>query len=105
MKKYNTAAVSWIRNQLKVKGKSLHSGRGSYACLCNDLTRIELVERVKAKLEEWLSKNMIEKVEEDEDSISIWFKDLFKDEYYKTFVFHKSERFVRGDMTRFYCCM
>ena len=44
--------VSFIRKQLKVKGKSEHSGRGFWVCSV-DVSYEELLKRVKDKAHEW----------------------------------------------------
>ena len=93
--KLNISACSWVRKELKIKGKSLHDGRGVFECFCENVKREEVIERVKVKLNEWVEKNMIEKIKEDENSIVVVFKDLFKDEYYRMFDFKKTNRCSR----------
>lgn len=78
--------TSFIRQQLKVKGRTEHTGRGGFWC-DGDLTIAELNKRLEAKLPDWQAAGHIEKVERTSDAVSITFNKATFDKYYRIAVF------------------
>jgi len=77
-----------MRKALKVKGSSIHNGRGGYDCVFDISTR-ELFQRVKAKVVEWNKEGLVEKIEETSDHLYIALKNKFTCPYYRGFYFDK----------------
>ena len=89
----NKSAISWVRSQLGAKGKSNHSGRGSYFCDANNFTPKELWKKVNECLESWKKEDLLESVEENDGCLYVKFKNVFKEknDYYRGFNFLKKE--------------
>ena len=73
--------VSFIRKQLKVKGKSEHSGRGFWVCSV-DVSYEELLKRVKDKAHEWSGQNLIKEELITEDGVELRFNPEAFDPFY-----------------------
>jgi hypothetical protein len=88
--KNKKSPLSFIRKELKVKGKSSHSGRGFYDCYSD--TKLDvLIERVKEKLNDWKEKDYIELFEVTKNGVHLilnWKK--FKGSY-RGFTFEKND--------------
>lgn len=93
MKNKNKSAISWVRSQLGAKGKSNHSGRGSYFCDADNFTPKELWKKVNECLKKWMEEDLLESVEEKDDCLYVRFKNVFKEknDYYRGFNFLKKE--------------
>lgn len=80
--------VTFIRKQLKVKGKSQHTGRGSYECTA-DVTWDELMKRLSEKFPEWQQDGLIEKTETVGDWYSVIFNKPQFDKNYRCLSLNK----------------
>jgi hypothetical protein len=103
MKKLQSA-VSWMRKQLGVKGKSVHSGRGSYECSV-DIGEDKVLERVKNKIAKWEENGMIEEVKEYEEYLSVKLSKNFVDNSYRTFAFPKTKPAWMNANKNYYACL
>jgi hypothetical protein len=61
-----------LRSDLKVKGKTTHSGRGFYDCT-SDVPWEEFLKRVKACLPDWQEEGLIDAESVTDTEIDIWF--------------------------------
>lgn len=83
----NLSAISFVRRQLGVKGKSSHNGRGSYECDCN-IHPQEVKQKLLAKIPEWQEAGLVESIEDHDESLMVKFnREIFKEDYYRMFVF------------------
>ena len=98
------SAVSWMRKELGVKGKSIHSGRGSYECNV-DIAEGEVLERVKDKLLKWEQNGIVEEVKENEEYLSVKLSKNFVDDYYRTFTFPKTKPAWMNANKNYYACL
>jgi hypothetical protein len=71
------SAVTFFRKQLGFKGSTDHNGRGVYVMDISDstITADDVNQRIRHCLPKWESKDMVEKVVEDAQYISITLKD------------------------------
>ena len=97
------SAVSWMRKELGVKGKSIHSGRGSYECNV-DIEEDKVLERVKNKIAKWEENGMIEEVKECEEYLSVKLSKNFVDDSYRTFTFPKIKPAWMNAKKNYYVC-
>ena len=92
------SAVTFVRKELNVRGKSEHNGRGGYMCWCKDVK--DLFERVKKKVKEWEEKGLLKEVVLKGDRLQVIFKlGLFKDDWYRGF------EFVEKNENLYFCFM
>lgn len=98
------SAVSWMRKQLGVKGKTLHNGRGVFECF-TDLSDKEVLSIAKTKLEEWKEVDLVEEVNEDENWLVVKLKDIFSDKFYRTFSFPKTKPAWMNANKNYYACL
>ena len=78
------SVCTFIRKQLKTKGKTEHTGRGCY-WMRRDCSWDELKERVEKKLVEWNEKGIVESSEMTEEKIQVVFTKEFHNGYYRCF--------------------
>ena len=89
------SAVSFIRQQLKVKGASEHSGRGFYILGSNEAVSFaDIKAKVENLLPRWQERGLVESAEVGAEIKVVFVKDKF-DEYYRTFF--ATERLVNGN--------
>lgn len=79
--------ISFVRQSLKLKGRSEHNGRGGYECEFNNCTAAELMERLAERIPQWKDAGLIEEVVETGHSIQVTFKQTEHNEYYRGFLF------------------
>lgn len=68
----NRSLAEQLRKDLKVKGKTEHSGRGFYDCVA-DVSWEEFLKRVLACLPKWKEEGLIEAESITDTEIAIWF--------------------------------
>lgn len=75
------SAVTFFRKQLGFSGSTQHNGRGVYEMEINDddITTGDIEQRLRYRLQQWQTKDMIEKLEEDTQYISITLRDSLFD--------------------------
>ena len=79
---------TFLRQQLKIKGSTEHSGRGAYIGGFDEDWDV-VIERLKNKIEDWKQLNLIEKVKFNNESVEIIFTTEYFDENYRTASFCK----------------
>lgn len=77
---------AFIRQQLKIKGKTEHTGRGVYWCQ-GDISVEEMNERLQAKLPDWQAAGLVENVEVIDGRTRITFNKAQFDQHYRVGVF------------------
>jgi hypothetical protein len=78
---------TFVRRQLKVKGKTKHNGRGCYIMNVVGVTPQEIRAKLEDLLVKWQKANLVEKVTVDKDKLSISFRlEHCEDPYYSTIV-------------------
>jgi len=98
MKKINSVP-SFVRQQLKIKGRSQHNGRGTFE-MDYDVDHDVLQERLELKLLEWYDAKLIDTVEITQDAhemetIHLYFKtEVVRDPYYRLVNFNPYGLFV-----------
>lgn len=83
--------LTFVRKRLKVKGRSIHNGRGGYDCDCTNASSEELFERAMCLVEKLYAKNLIESVDATEDQLHFVMKEEadLANPYYRGFCFSK----------------
>ena len=79
---------AFLRQQLKIKGSTEHSGRGRYVGDFSESWDV-VVDRLKKKIEEWKEQELVENVEFKNDDVTIVFTDEYFDVNYRTAIFCK----------------
>ena len=79
---------TFLRQQLKIKGSTEHTGRGAYIGGFDEDWDV-VIERLKNKIEDWKQLNLIEKVKFNNESVEIIFTTEYFDENYRTASFCK----------------
>jgi hypothetical protein len=78
---------TFVRRQLKVKGKTKHNGRGCFIMDVDGATTEEIRAKLKELLVKWQKANLVEKVQEDNDKLSISFRlEHCEEPHYSTIV-------------------
>jgi len=84
-----TSATTFFRKQLGYKGQSQHNGRGVVVMdIDDDVTAAEVEMKIRACLDRWLDKNMVEEIQEDEYGLRI----TLKASLFETGSWHESYR-------------
>lgn len=78
--------VTFIRNQLKIKGSSEHTGRGAFFMYSNEeLNYDDMVNVLRTKLNEWTEKGLVldsrEYVDNNVRRFEVLFNDTFNSSY------------------------
>ena len=98
--------LAFIRKQLQIKGKSLHSGRGSYYCLSNK-SNVDMYNTAQEKLKHWHQQGLIESVQVD-DGCKLGFvlsRNTFEGNY-RYIEFDKMNNLTnKQGVNKFYCGM
>jgi hypothetical protein len=81
---------TFIRQQLKVKGSTVHTGRGAWWMGNSDgISYDELLERLNSRLPKWKEKGYVESYEEEKTdgkrTVKVVFTDGVFDNNYRTF--------------------
>lgn len=79
---------TFLRQQLKIKGTTEHTGRGAYIGEFNENWDV-VIERLRNKIEDWKQLNLIEKVKFNNEGVEIIFTTEYFDENYRTASFCK----------------
>lgn len=82
------SGVSFFRRQLG-KGKSRHSGRGTYDFSVEGMTNEQVIELVKAKLPSWQKKGLVKRVSTEDYFLVELADDVGFERNYKTLVISK----------------
>lgn len=91
MIKLKKSPISFVRSEVKVKGKTEHLGRGFYECEIADGDVKGFVEKLEKKIKDWKKKDLIEYSKRNEDgALEFAFKKEAlrneNDSYYRSFV-------------------
>lgn len=79
--------VSFVRRQLKLKGKSQHSGRGFYECSVDtDMPYHELLNKFTALVKKWEKEGLVERKELINGKLTVVLRGEHFDQYYRTLV-------------------
>ena len=81
---------TFLRQQLKIKGSTEHTGRGAYIGGFNEKWDV-VSERLNKKIEEWKELELIEDVEFNKQDVKIVFTNEYFDENYRTAAFCKKD--------------
>lgn len=79
---------TFLRQQLKIKGSTEHTGRGVFVGEFQEGWNI-ILDRLKKKIEEWKELELIEDVEISDEEVKIVFTKDYFNEYYRTATFNK----------------
>lgn len=101
--------VTFVRNQLKFKGVSEHTGRGAFWCdISNDLTWEQFKNRVEEILPRWQQKGIVQKIAITDEVINVLFtvqgtkeQMLYVDSYR---LFHARKEDMDGRYNRYWIC-
>ena len=81
---------TFLRQQLKIKGSTEHTGRGAYIGGFNEKWDV-VSECLNKKIEEWKELELIEDVEFNKQDVKIVFTNEYFDENYRTAAFCKKD--------------
>jgi hypothetical protein len=81
---------TFLRQQLKIKGSTEHTGRGAYIGGFSEKWDVVL-ERLKQKIEDWKQQELIEDIEFNKEDVKIVFTNEYFDENYRTAAFCKND--------------
>jgi hypothetical protein len=89
------SVVSFVRKELKVKGKSEHNGRGCFE-MEYDVSFDELKRRMLGRIEVWKEKGLVEDDVVDGDNVCVKFRKsvcMRENECYRVVRIDRNERF------------
>ena len=82
---------TFLRQQLKVKGKTQHNGRGMFEMTSTlDLSYDDIKSLINNKLQSWRDQGFIEDFESTDEHIVITFNELIFNPYYRRFHMSRS---------------
>lgn len=85
------SVISFVRRQLKVRGKSRHNGRGCVEMEHDCADKDELADRICVAQARWIKSDLVTKTVQHGECWHITFADhadLTRDNYYRTLVYN-----------------